>query len=50
MSWTVIIPKNVEAEIDKIVDDALRNDILNKIDSMKQDPYRHKQDEKIPLL
>ncbi len=41
MSWTVIIPKNVEAEIDKIVDDALRNDILNKIDSMKQDPYRH---------
>ena len=36
MSWTIIIPENVEAEIDRIVDDDLRNEILDKLEDMEK--------------
>jgi len=41
MKWTVIIPEDVEKEIDNINDDELINEILDKLDAIEEDPYGH---------
>ncbi len=41
MKWTVVIPEDVEKEVDNIGDDGLINEILDKLDAIEEDPYRH---------
>jgi len=43
LSWTVIVPDDIEAEIDAISNDELREEILSKLDDLEEDPYSHLQ-------
>jgi len=43
MSWTVIIPDDVEAQIDSIEEEKIREKILDKLEDIQENPYPHIQ-------